>query len=443
MKTAFSFLVEIDAKSEDNERYPLKRTFSDGNGITINLIGRRNKNDSAFMEIFGFRSDTILSYDKDGNQLDIDWDDRDDPEILKKISNRSKYVIQLGEERHEYASRFDLAKFVEKHIDEIKGKVVLVTGDVEKDVYEGKSRDRFRIRNLYDKSGDEEAKKKMRVVATFFWTREGIDTADWKKEKKILVNGYTYDYYKAKGQKKGSRYYFPATITVDLSGKDLDDEKTLSQVNIDLEELGLALEDGKLSCSLKKGKVYANEFRLRYINGNEEVEFGMDQLTEKQKRRVLAGMNKVEDFKPAGTAFGDRITIYKFIEPTYKGEYTDGIKILKEGDDDVKLSDFEDEIYEFVSVDDDDDLPFDNKDKKQEEDEKPKKSSSKAKKKQEPEEDDDDDDDDLFGDDEDEDDEEEAKPKKNASNTKSKAKKSPEPKEDDDDDDDIFDDDEE
>lgn len=347
MSSRFNFIAEIDANMKEDAKVPYKRTMKGKDnqpGIAFNLIAKTAKNNSAFMEAAGFKSSVIQTYDTDKNKLNIDWDDRNKESVKKSVASWKKHTITLDGERNEFVSDYDFVDFVLDNLDEIKGKTFQITGTMEKNVYNGKVTDRFKVQNMYENPKDKEgepAKKKLRVTTVLYFQKEGIDTADWKKEKKITVNGYTYDYHKEKDEKQGSNYYFPMTVVFDFHKLDLEDEDQRNRANINLREIGLKYEDGELEFLVKKGKVYANEFNLGLYRGAEEVEFDESQLTERQKERVRAGLAKVEDFRPKGSTYGDFQTTFKIVEVTLMGEYSDGLKVL-----DVKQSDFEDEIFE-------------------------------------------------------------------------------------------------
>ena len=76
------------------------------------------------------------------------------------------------------------------------------------------------------------------------------------------------------------------------------------------------------------------------LNGSEAVEFDESQLTKAQKEQVELGIRKLEDFKPAGSIFGDRINEYRLFDPKLTGDFADGLV-----DTEMTVSEFEEVIF--------------------------------------------------------------------------------------------------
>ena len=64
-------------------------------------------------------------------------------------------------------------------------------------------------------------------------------------------------------------------------------------------------------------------------------------LTEAQKEQIELGIKTLEDFRPRGTLFGDRIDEFRLLDPQLKGDFADG---LLESED--TMEEFEDKIYQ-------------------------------------------------------------------------------------------------
>ena len=118
-----------------------------------------------------------------------------------------------------------------------------------------------------------------------------------------------------------------------------------------------------------KGKsVFKQVFELRFVNGAEVVEVTVDNLTDKQKRMIDAGLAEPKDF--VKTAFGERVSENRIYVPILKdlgkaGDFTEGaIETDYDADDltyvpverkekEVKVEE-KSKVIEF----DDSDLPF-------------------------------------------------------------------------------------
>lgn len=337
-----NFIGELDFNKED-AKVP---GFGDGvtkNGIEYakaNPIVIAAKNNRGFCEFFGMKNDPIKTIDTDGNAIEIEYKDREDKDVLKNVSFNRKNVVVIGDDRHEFISGYDFAKYLHDHVEELKGKRVSVTGQTRKNEYNGNITDRFEVQSIYVIDETDERKNGLQLTAEIFFTKDGVDTADFKKEKKISINGYTSEYAGKDDNNKAKYEYYPITVTLDCGKVDFENEKHVKIMNFRLMQMGLKYEDGKLTNKLKSKTVYSNMFVLSYINGNEEVEFTEDQLTEVQKQKIELGLATLDDFKPNGKIFGDSIKIYKVKDFTLTGNYSEGLKTSDES-----VADFEERIH--------------------------------------------------------------------------------------------------
>ena len=330
----FNFTGKIEINSESAKVPGFREINGKANGISMNLIAVAAQNNRAFMECAGFKNDTIKTFDTENNKIEIDWNDRKDPDVIKKVANYRKNIITLNDERYEFISTLDFIKFIRDNIDEIKGKCFTVTGTVQKNEYKGKISDRFVIQNIFELKDDK--KFGLGVHGEFFFSADGVDTADWKKEKKIIFNGYTQEYI----NKDHPRVYVDKSIVFDCSKLDLDDEKHVALLNYKLKQMGLSYENGNINVNLKKNTYYKQAVVLEYINGAEEIEFDEKLLTDVQKEAIALGLKTPEDFRPVGKTFGDRVQIFKLKDFDLRGAFENGIVKLED-----KASEFEENIY--------------------------------------------------------------------------------------------------
>ena len=324
--SSFNFVGEITINDKEDAKIPWYRKGETKVGdkyLSVNFSVAASKNNRAFVECFGSKQSKIKTLDTNFKPIEIDYEDRDDEDIIKNVANTRKHVVQLSDDdRHVFISDYDFVKFLYENIDDLKGKICQITGDVKKDFYEGKIRDRVQIRNIYVK--DDDTKKNLKITAEFFWTKDGIDLADWKEEKKVTVNGYTQEYI----DKDNGRMYVPQTIVFDCSQIKFDNEAHVEQTQFRLEQLGMSLDGEEVTINIKKTGVYENVLVISYQNGSEAVEFTEDQLTETQKKALKLGIKTLEDMKPVGQAYGDRVTIWKYVAPTLNGKHSDGMQLL-------------------------------------------------------------------------------------------------------------------
>lgn len=400
----FSFVGDLVFNTKEDAKVPaVKEMKSDnGSGYGINASVAAAKNNRAYVEAMGWKNKTIKTKDTEGNSIEIDWKDRTDEDVVKKVAYYRKNIIADGDDREEFITGYDFCEYIKEHLDELADKRCLVTGTTQENFWKGKESKRFQISNIYLIDEDDERKNKLEISTVLYFTKDSIDTDDFKNDKKIYINGYTQEFLSGKdiGEDKGDNRYIPIQVILDCSRVDFENEKHLAKMKYNLLNLGLAYKDGKIVNNLKSNKYYANDVIIGYYNGAKDMgdaeEITYDMLTDIQKLKVDCGLAKPEDFATKGRVFGDRIVEYRISTFPNKGDYENGIVTL-----DDTVSEFEDKIF---VPSDDDELPF--KDMPEpvdddEEEEKPKKKSSKVKKDPPPmpdEDTDDDDDDDDLGD---------------------------------------------
>lgn len=78
------------------------------------------------------------------------------------------------------------------------------------------------------------------------------------------------------------------------------------------------------------------------VNGAEEKEFDESCLTDIQREFIEAGLNKLEDFKPRGNIYGEKVHELRLIKPLVKDEFKD---CKTAADSDMTAREFEDMIY--------------------------------------------------------------------------------------------------
>lgn len=364
----FNFVGTLDCNTNKDAKVPFIRVISTDNaeGFSLNATIVAAQNNRAYIEMPGFKNDTIKLFDNDGNELNIDWEDRFNEKTIGNVANYCKNVITLNGDRHEFVSEYDFIKFVRDNIDEIKGKRYVATGKLKKNVYQGKITDKFELQNLFEVKEDDERKNQLKVTCDFYFNKDSFDLADFKTEKKVTINGYTNEYI----DKENPSVFVDKQLIFDCSKIDFDNEKHVNILRYKLKQIGCDYADGKVKVNLKKGYYHILAI-CTYQNGAEEIEFDASELSENQKMAIELGLKTLDDFRPSGSIFGERVTIYKLVDYDLRGDYENGCVAT---DDDIKeniysvclntdLSDFENAINppkenknEFSDADDDFDL---------------------------------------------------------------------------------------
>jgi len=332
----FKFTGNAHAETDESKKGYYNRSGTAKNGqpySSVSLSVASSANNRGYVECFGMKQDPIHTFDTDGKKIDIDWDDRESEGVLKTV--RSKNVLNFTEEgRKEFIASKDVADFIIDHIFELDKKKVTITGQVQKDFYNGAARDRFVISSIF--VAEDSVKNGLNILGDFFFTKDSMDTSEWKKEKKLIIDGYTKEYVSS--EKK--QMYVPRQLIFDCSKIDFDNDKHVSLVNYRLAQIGLALDGDSIKNNLKAKKVYKIAVIISYTNGQEEIAFDEKELTENQRTAIDLGLKTLDDFRPKGKIYGDRKVEYKLVDFDLRDDYADGCIEI-----DDTLSEFEDEIY--------------------------------------------------------------------------------------------------
>ena len=125
---------------------------------------------------------SAISMDTDNNKVEIDWEDRNDPDIIKSIAGFKKHVVKIGDERKEFISDYDFVKYLANNADSLKETKVTVTGQTSVNVYNGKISQRFVIQNIYEV--DDETKNQLRITTPYYFNKNSFDFTDSFGEKR-------------------------------------------------------------------------------------------------------------------------------------------------------------------------------------------------------------------------------------------------------------------
>lgn len=332
----FSFTGNLNLNGLDSKvpYYREGKTSSGKNYKIFNASVVAAKNNRAYVECFGMVQDVIKTMDNESpkaNKVEIAWNDRKDPDVVKSVAGFRKHVYKTDDARKEYIADYDFVEDLIKDAEELKNGKYTITGTTSVNVYQGKISQRYNIQSVYAVA--EDAKCGLKVNDIFYWNKDGVDTANWSDEKKIYLNGYVSEYVDKEMQ------YIPFTAVLDCSKLDFENEKHMKMLKFKLSGLGLSLIDGKIKCVFKKNNYYKQNIEFAYNNGAEEVPFDESLLTDFQKEQIELGLKTVDDFKPAGSTFGERKVEYKIVGFNSKGEFENG---YVEADSE---SDFEEHIY--------------------------------------------------------------------------------------------------
>lgn len=322
-------------------------------------VSVRNEANSQFLALEYIHNDNVRQcklFGKDGTQIEVNLSDTHKQEILDKVADFTKTTIdlesdfdkkkeymslifkRLNHERKEEKTEDDITKIEEytKQINELavnrvtfchmqdvikflnaslptigKSKV-RVKGSVKSNYYNGSNRLQY-IPNLIELV-PEETPNQLKVMVDFFYEKNSID--DNTKEKRMFINGWI-------GEKvKKSDKLYPLQVVVDYT--------KIDETNEEHQMLLKFMKD--IFKITDKKQVHKIGLIINAINGAEVVEFNEDCLTDKQKMAIHLGMNTLEDFKPRGYTYGERIQELRVINADYR-TYKDGSVEVFEADE--------------------------------------------------------------------------------------------------------------
>lgn len=266
----------------------------------------------AFVEAFDSQQKVIKTMDVDNEKMDVDWDDRFDEDIIEKVANYRKYIVDLGDEhggRQEFITAYDMIEHLREHLPNYDGRVV-VTGQFTRDWYAKKKTyfSKFRIQNVF--AAPEERKNRLLLTMDLFYNKSSLDDSDFDENKKMTLDCYIEQYI----NKDEGRKYVPIQVVFSGTKYDLENEKHKK------------LFDYKMKYIKVKNKNMVHiPWEIVLLRGAEEAEFDESMLTDSQREQVELGIKSVDDFRPKGNIYGDRIDEFRLFEPKLEGDYADGV----------------------------------------------------------------------------------------------------------------------
>ena len=370
MDTTFNFTGSVYLPKENSKMtfykessFEDKKTKKSIPSVTLNFGVQESESNMQFVSLYsGVYEQDIITYDKDGNQIQIPYADRNDAEILEQVSNFRKFTVDLsdadakealrtaiaendfGQVTEEYGvvneeqaremlkvltsarvsflSKADFIKYLAEHLPSYKGKIT-VTGKYSRRYYNGKFTDNFDPTGVY--SAPSSAKNKLSLKMDLFYNADCVDTSEKDSTKKVFINGYLAQYVSA----TKSNQYFPQQVVFDTGVYQLDKPRHKQ------------LLDYRMSYIDISNDTYVHiPWEIRLINGAETVEFTVDMLTEAQRMQYELGLKTLDDFKPRGNIYGERIREFRLVDPQLSGDFADGLV-----DTEITADEFDEMIY--------------------------------------------------------------------------------------------------
>lgn len=402
MNNTFEFVGKISPCKETDKFKPYSETKFDSGWakkqIKFNIVCDTNRHllevsslydskNTDKMKIYTFSKGTTSDSGEKvkGEKMEVSFKDRTKPEIIEKVAEFKKFVVDtevpkrrynlekaidkfkdgsitdeqmesLGvhsidecekalaeskKKKHEFISEYDFVDYLNKFVnsDKIKDMTFRVTGDYtleyneKNDVWYRK----FTVTRIY--RTDETAKSQVTLGLTF--GKEAVDDNDFDDTKKIHINGFLSTYLST--YKKNC--FCPITLTLDGNGDEKAEKKALAfkkkfafpdTCDCDYREIGLV-------CNV--------------LDGAQRIELTLDELSDEQRENVEFGLTTLEEIKKelGKDIFGERVTDI-IIDSLARG-YSGGAKDTAYSD-----KDFGKPRLETNTVDTDDEDIFDEDD---------------------------------------------------------------------------------
>lgn len=331
----FNFCGKVSA----SRKAPMVKrdTLKTSEKISINF-GIKAGTNMGYVKLEGFKNDVIKTLDPNMKSIEVDWADRFDEDVIKNVSSIKKFTVNLGE-RKEFITEWDMIEYLESALTGYEDDIV-VTGQFVLRPGTGKYSDQvyreFQIQNVYMPS--EKDTPHLTMNLDLYYDKDSMDKSSLKDDGKIFMHCYTPMYSKADNARK----MFLIDTVFNTAVFDMSKPKHK------------AIYDYKMRYLETKSRnpVHMN-WQIAVVNGAEEVEFTMDSLTEQQKEQVELGISKMEDFKPRGNIFGERVNELRLVKPILTGEFEE---CKAAADSEYTAREFEDEIYAPASDESVDDM---------------------------------------------------------------------------------------
>lgn len=330
---AFRFVGKLGFGALDS-KMPYLRTGKTGKGSdykSLNFSVASNKNNRAYVECFGMVQDKIKTMDTSNpaQKKEVAWADRLDEKVISEVARFRRFSVKLNGKYNEFITEWDFINFVTEHLDELKDKEFVVTGTLSLNVYKGNTSYRFKVQSIREIGTDEEIENGLTVRFDTFYRAKDIVLDNWKKDKEVIINAFTYQYVDNTVQFK----YVPVSFYINLANETNEKKAAffLKQFGIDADEVKTKIKDKE---------VVSLPVRCDYINGSEEVAFDESCLTDNQREMIEFGLKTLDDFKPNGSIFGQRITKYVCVDADLRGDYANGCKV-----EEISAGEFESMIY--------------------------------------------------------------------------------------------------
>ena len=239
-KMRFNFIGTTFLPKEDSKRPFCKegKTTSGGKYLSMTFGIKTSAANSGWVEIFDTPKETIQTFNKTGERIEIAWEDRLDERAIDEVGYGYKFVVSLGEdEYHEFITAYDMIECLKELLPKNKG-IISVQGTVRRDYYNGTYRNRYivnRVRAVNNES------LKLEITGVLYYNANSLDKSDYKSTKKITLDSYILQYI---NKDEGNKYIpFPTVFSAEKF--DLSKETDVNRLNYRMDYLDVKNKDMK------------------------------------------------------------------------------------------------------------------------------------------------------------------------------------------------------
>ena len=322
-----------------------------------------------------------------GTRLDIPWKDRLSNDVIEKVSQNRRYVLDLdkrgrrtklqhllekinggenisdselesaeidnpskvaealeesNKKRFEFISLWDYAQKVKEVLEEniLENKKVYVEGTIEKQYSDANQRwyESYVPQRIY--LADDNEKEYSTGTATIYFNNHAVDDGSVDENGKYYVKGFTFEY----DSTRKKNIPCPIQLVV-LNAEDNSDEKAKGKSNILIKRFYID-DDVWMQ--------YGVTFDM--LNGAQKIEITEDMLTDAQREDLEYEIITMDDIRKelGSSIYGDRVQEWRFIKPS-RG-YTKGPQDTKYTDDDFVIPPIKTAADDEELFDEDDDF---------------------------------------------------------------------------------------
>lgn len=316
---------------------------------------------------------------KKGEKLQIAWNDRNKPEVIEKVAEFKKFVVDLEKygrryelenalkkqeegkltaeekealgvedlkkavedskkKRKEFLSEYDFTEYLYKLVsnEKIKTKVFKVIGDIVHTEYNGKFYKKLVPTRLYVVDDSEEQTSTAQI--TVYYNKDSLDVGSYESTKKYYINAFVRDY---DGNKK-ENVPCPIQLVLDDSSEDEKASKTVKILKKQFEVEGDSWKEFGV--------------KVKLLDGAQKVEITEDMLTDFQKEMLELEAITMDEIRKeiGGDVYGERVQDMVIVNVS-RG-FTKGRKdtVFVDSDFEIKVVEKQEEQTQDTSTSDDD-----------------------------------------------------------------------------------------